>query len=122
MNGRRWQQWLLIIAFILVVIVTALSGMRTVRRAIYWSHHRDEPIRSWMTLPYVAHSYGVSPSVLYEALGISHPPHDRRPIVEIAREQKVPVVVVLKTLQRAIENAQPANPPPTISPEREKLP
>jgi hypothetical protein len=117
-RGRR--QWVLVTAFMLVVIVTALSAMRTVRRAIYWSHHRDEPIRSWMTLRYVAHSYDVSPGMLYEALGIPHPPHDRRPILEIAREQKVPVAVVMKTIQQAIENAHPANPPPTISSERGK--
>ena len=115
MKVRRWRQWVLVIAFMLVAIITGLSAMRTVRRAIYWSHHRDEPIRAWMTLPYIAHSYDVSPRILYEALGIPHPPHDRRPILEIAREQKVPVVDVMRTIQRAIENAQPANPPPIIS-------
>ena len=102
-------------AFLLVAIVTGLSALRTVRRAIYSSHHRDEPIRSWMTLPYVVHSYDVSPSILYEALGIPHPPHDRRPILEIAREQRVPVVDVMNTIQQAIENAQPTNPPPIVS-------
>src|SRR5689334_10840114 len=118
MKVRGWRQWVLVIGFMLVLIATGLSAMRTVRRAIYWSHHRDEPIRSWMTLRYVAHSYDVSPDTLYEALGIPHPPHDRRPISEIAREQKVPVAVVMKTIQRTIENAHPANPPPTIFPER----
>ena len=83
------KQWIAIAALGLVLLVTALFAVRTFRRAIYWRVHRDEVIRPWMTLPYVAHSYRLPPRVLYDALNIQHPPHDRRPIRKIAKEKNV---------------------------------
>ena len=44
------QQWLVVLALVLVVSFTGLFAIRTVRRAIYWHHHKDEPIRPWMSL------------------------------------------------------------------------
>jgi hypothetical protein len=48
--GRR--EWLLLLLFLLVLIVTGLFSVRAVRRAAYWHEHRDEPIRSWMSVHY----------------------------------------------------------------------
>jgi len=112
-----WKQSLLVLALALVVALTGLFAVRTVRRALYWRLHRDEAIRPWMSLPYVAHSYRVPPQVLYQALGIDHPPHDRRPIREIAYEQNRPVDEVIATLQEAIAReraSRPGQPPPPI--------
>ena len=107
-------------ALVLVLFVTGLFAVRTFRRAIYWRMHRDEVIRPWMTLPYVAHSYRVPPEVLYEALKIEHPPHDRRPIKQIASEQNRSLEEVITTLQLAIARARqegtPYGPPPERSP------
>jgi hypothetical protein len=111
MKTLDWQKWLVLAAFVIVLMVTGLFAVRTVRRAVYWRHHRDEPIRPWMSLPYVAHSYRVPPRVLYEALGIPHPPRDRRPIKAIAREKNVSVDELINTLQRAIAGARQANAP-----------
>lgn len=109
-------------ALVLVLTVTGLFSVRTVRRAIYWRMHRDEVIRPWMSLPYVAHSYRLPPRVLYDALKISHPPHDRRPIRQIAKEQNRPVEDVINTLQQAIAiqrsrvQSPSSGPPPARSP------
>lgn len=111
--GKR--RWLVVLAFVLVVSFTGLFAVRTVRRAIYWHYHRDEPIRSWMSIGYIAHSYGVPPWVLRQALGLpARPPNgpDRRPIREIAREQNRPVTEVIATLENAIVHARPPYPPP----------
>ena len=106
---------MLLVAFVLVLLATGLFSVRAVRRAVYWRFHRDEPVRPWMSVPYVAHSYHVPPQVLYEALGIPHPPHDRRPIKEIAEEQNRSLDEVIATLQRAIARERvspsPASPP-----------
>ena len=114
------KQWIAIAALILVVLLTGLFAVRTFRRAVYWRMHRDEVIRPWMSLPYVAHSYRVPPRVLYDALKIEHPPHDRRPIRQIAKEQNRPVNDLVKTLSDAIGRARqqpPSNgPPPGSSP------
>jgi len=120
MKRLNWKQWSAMAALILVLFVTGLFAVRTFRRAVYWRLHHDEVIRPWMTLPYVAHSYRVPPHVLYEALKIEHPPHDRRPLRQIAEEQNRPVDDVINTLQGAIARARqqrtPYGPPPESSP------
>ena len=116
MKRSDWRLWTIASALAVVLLVTGLFAVRTVRRAIYWRFHRDETIRPWMSIPYVAHSYRVPPHVLYEALGIPHPPRDRRPIRQIAREQNRPVGEVISVLQRAIARARsqgPGETPPT---------
>src|SRR6478672_8541406 len=97
--GRR--EWLLAIGFLLVLSITGIFAVRTVRRAIYWRTHRDEQIRPWMNLGYISHSYRVPPWVLSEALDLPPGP-DRRPIREIAREQNRSVDQVIAVLQDAI--------------------
>ena len=113
-----------IAAFALVVSVTALFAVRTVRRAIYWRLHRDEVIRPWMSVPYIAHSYRVPPHVLYEALRIPPVPHDRRPIREIASEQNRSVDELIPVLQSAIARERAVHPPggPPPPPEQGRSP
>src|SRR5437660_12918498 len=96
------KQWIAIAALILVVMVTGLFAVRTFRRAIYWRMHRAAVIRPWMSLPYVAHSYRVPPHVLYDAQEVEHPPHDRRPVQQLAKEQNRPVNDLIKALSHAI--------------------
>jgi hypothetical protein len=105
------KQWLLVVALILVLAFTGLFATRTVRRAIYWRLHRDEAIRPWMSVPYVAHSYRIPPHVLYEALGTPHPPHDRRPIKDVAKEQNRSVDEEIAILQSAIAHERALHPP-----------
>src|SRR5580765_3540693 len=102
MKRLNWKQWTAIAALMLVLLVTGLFAVRTFRRAVYWRLHRDEVIRPWMSVPYVAHSYRVPPHILYEALGIAPQPHDRKPIKEIAREQNISVEQLITTLQQTI--------------------
>src|SRR5882724_737181 len=120
MKRFGWKQWVVMAALALVVLATGVFAVRTVQRAMYWRAHRDEAIRPWMSVPYVAHSYRVPPHVLYQALGIPLQPHDRRPIKQIAREQNRSVDEVTSILQDAINRAR-ANQPtaaPPLEPER----
>lgn len=108
-----WKQWLILLAFVLTLTVTSFFAVRTVRRALYWRAHRDEPIREWMSVNYVARSYSVPPHVLYRAIGL--PPErgrDRRPLRRIAEEQNRPVEELIAELQNAIIHARPPYPPP----------
>jgi len=111
MSKLGWRQWLVVLAFVLVVSLTSLFAVRTVRRAIYWRSHQDEPIRPWKNLGYIAHSYRVPPYVLTQALGLPPRP-DRRPIREIAEEQNRSVDEVIAILQDAIVHSRPPYPPP----------
>jgi hypothetical protein len=109
-----WRQWLLILGLVLslvVVVVFAIRALGHVPRP-----EVDEPIRPWMSVPYVAHSYHVPPHVLFQALGLPHKPPDERPIVEIARVQNRSVETVIADLQNAIVHARPPYPPPPPPP------
>src|SRR5258706_13010467 len=106
MKNLGLRQWVLVLAFVLVVSATGLFAVQTVRRIIYWHYHQDEPIRPWMTLGYIAHSYRVPPYVLSKALGLPAKP-DRRPIRVIARDQGRSVDGVIAILQDAIVHVRP---------------
>ena len=108
--GRR--EWFLLLLFLLVLIVTGLFAFRAVRRAAYWHEHRDETIRPWMSVHYVARSYRVPPPILYQSIGAAPIPRDRRPLREIAREQNKSVNTLISELQRAIVEYRKTNPPP----------
>jgi hypothetical protein len=112
-KGFRWQQWLVVILFLLVAGFTAFRAVHTVRRVVYWQAHRDEPIRGWMTVGFVAHSYRVPPRVLYDALGLPDRPPDRRPLRETAKAQHRSMDEVRAILQDAITQARQQPPPPT---------
>ena len=113
MRRLGWQQWVVLGLFLVALVVAGLFGVRAIQRATYWRTHRDVPIRGWMTVPYVAHSYRVPPPVLYDALGIKPvPPPDRRPLRQIAREQNRKVEELISDLQEAIARERAAHPPP----------
>src|SRR4051812_11621742 len=112
MRKLGWHQWVLLLLFLGALLGTGLFGVRTVRRAIYWRNHRDEQIRPWMSVSYVARSYRVPPHLLYQAIGQMPLPHDRRPLRELAREQNRPVEDLIAELQKAIIQARSSPPPP----------
>lgn len=101
-------------ALVGTTVVAALLTFHAValtRRA----HGRQEPLRSWMTVPYIAHSKHVPQEVLWDALGLPPHLHDRRPIGRIAREQRRSLDAVVSKLQEAIAHTPSArrapNPP-----------
>jgi hypothetical protein len=118
MKPDGWQKWIVVAALVLVVLATGLFAVRTVRRAMYWRAHREEVIRPWMSIPYVAHSYRVPPHLLYQALGIPPQAHDRRPLKQIAREQNRPVDEVTAVVREAITRERANHPPGAPSPGR----
>ncbi len=111
----RWQHWLLIFG---LAFSLALTGFFIVRAVHYAPHPlKDEPIRPWMNIPYIAHSYRVPSHILYQALGLPSLPRDRRPILEIARQQRRTVESIIITMQEAITQYRlSVTPVPTISP------
>jgi hypothetical protein len=108
--GKTWQWTVAIgLAFLLAITGTFVFAYRAGRRARH-IHAENEPIRAWMSVPFIAHAHHVSASVLFEAIGV-HPqePHDRRSVRRIAHDLKRPVPDLMAQLQRAIDAA--AQPP-----------
>lgn len=113
LSAFGWQQWLVLAAFLIATAFTAFTAVHTARRVIYWRAHRDEPIRGWMTVRHVAHSYRVPAAGLYRALGLPEERPDRRPLREIARMQHRSVDEIRTILLDAISRARP----PSTAPE-----
>ena len=116
MKRFGWKQSVLALAFLLSLSVAVFFIVRAVRPAIYWHYHQDEPIRGWMNVGYVAHSYHVPPHVLYRALGLPHKPPDRRPLREIAKAQNRSMYEIRAVRLDAIVHARPPYPPPSPPP------
>lgn len=109
-----WRR-VLIVLFLLVLALTGYQIVRTVSSAIYWQHHRDEPIARWMSVGYVAHSYHVPPWVLERAIGLPQRP-DHRPLGRIADQTGQSFFTLQARLQYAIMHARPPYPPPPPPP------
>jgi hypothetical protein len=123
MKTFRWQQWLVLAVFLIIVGFTAFKAVHTARAVIYWKAHPDEPIRGWMSIGYVAHSYHVPPHVLFLALGLPLTPPEKRPLRDIAKMQHRSMDEIRAILHNAIIHARPPYPPPPDqSPDRERSP
>lgn len=121
MKKLAWHQWLLIGIFLLALFGAGFFGFRAIRRAVYWHNHRDEQIRPWMSIQYVAHSYDIPPHVLFEALGLEWTPHDKRPLRVIAHEEHRSAEELISQLEEAIKRfRQSKSPPPPPPPPQEK--
>ena len=103
----RWQQWLVVTMFLLIAGFTAYKAVNMTREAIYWKAHRDEAIRGWMSVGYVAHSYRVPPDALKLALGLPQDQTDKRPLRKIAHMQHRSLGEITAVLQDAIIHARP---------------
>jgi hypothetical protein len=105
LNTGRQRTLVLAAAFIVAIGVTFFFGYRAGRtaRRVRW---QNEPIRSWMSVPFVAHTHHVREEALFGALHLPRSPRDHRPIRDIARAEKRPVSELIGDLEDAIENAE----------------
>jgi hypothetical protein len=105
--GRR--NLLLTAGFLLAIALTFVFGYRAGRHA-HFLRWENEPIRGWMSLPFVAHAHHVPVETLYGAIGLDPQKEDRRPIRRIAREQKRPTEDLIQQLDQAIARIHPHAP------------
>jgi hypothetical protein len=100
--GRRTL--VLLLGFCLAIAATFFFGYRAGRTArhVRW---QNEPIRPWMSVPFVAHTWHTREQPLFEAIGVPPNPHDHRPIRDIARAEKRPAAELISDLQKAIANS-----------------
>ena len=99
------RKLILSVALILAIAGTLVFGFKTrshIRR-IRW---QNEPIRPWMSVPFIAHTHHVRPEILYQAIGEQPRQHDRRPVRQLARAESRPVAQVISDLENAITNAR----------------
>lgn len=99
----RARPWLTS-AFLLACAVTLFFAGRLVFFTAYWASHREMPVEPWMTVGYVARSWGLDPRVLDAAAGLPLPEVKGRPqpLAEIARDRGVPVAEVIAGVEAAL--------------------
>lgn len=102
---------ILTVAFCMALAGTLIFGIRAGRHArrLRWE---NEPIRLWMSVPFIAHTHHVPAAILYQAIGLEPHQHDRRPLRTIAREEHRPVEELVRELDRALVAAGHVHPAP----------
>jgi hypothetical protein len=96
------------LAFLLAITGTFVFAYRAGRQARQ-IRSANEPIRAWMSIPFIAHTRHVPAPVLFQAIGLQPEPHDRRSIRHIAHDLKRPVPDLTAQLQRAVDAAAHAS-------------
>lgn len=92
---------LLAFGLILAIALTFVFGYRAGQH-VRLIRRENEPIRTWMSIPFIAHAHHVPPENLYRAIGLEPQIRDHRPLRRIAREQKRPVDRIIQDLDAAI--------------------
>ncbi|HMO09718.1 MAG TPA: hypothetical protein PKD10_19045 [Paracoccaceae bacterium] len=102
---RLWRlRPVLATAFMLACAASLFFASRLAVHTAYWASHRQEPVSGWMTVGYVARSWGLDPRALDAAAGLPAPEAKGRPqpLSEIARDEGVPVEAVIARVEEAI--------------------
>jgi hypothetical protein len=97
----RRQTLLLVLGFCLAITATFFFAYRAGRTARH-IRQRNEPIKSWMSVPFVAHTYHMPEDLLFQSIHVPPNPRDHRPIRDIARAEKLPSADLIRELQSAI--------------------
>lgn len=101
------------LAFVLAIAGAFAFAFRAGRQARYL-RFQNEPIRAWMSIPFIAHSHHVPAGVLFQAIGVQpRQPHDRRSVRHIAHDLNRPIPEVMAKLRQAVDAAsRPTGQPP----------
>ncbi len=113
---------LLIAALFLAGLFTIAFSVRGAEQARRLRAGAVEPIEPWMNVRYIAHAYHVPPEIIYQALGLSPHPPDRRPLWRIARAQGRATNALVAEVEAAISRARSSPPPPHGEPPEPPLP
>lgn len=101
--------------FVLGAAVTLFFAIRFITSAIHWHDpaHFHEPVKSWMTLGYVAKSWHVYTKDIAEGLGLP-PPVKGHPLTirDIALQRGISEADAVKLVQDAVNRLRAGTPKP----------
>jgi hypothetical protein len=126
------RQRALVIGLIVIgVLIVGFFGLRTLRAFREFRGHRpprpfdsDRPrqtdvelIRDWMTIPFIEHTYGVSPRIIFDALEI-HPRGNQDKSIKQLNDEYFPSQpgYVLEAVKAAVLANLPPAPVPSAAP------
>lgn len=111
---RIWQLWrarpVLTSAFLLACAATLFFAGQFTVYTVYWANHRDMPVQAWMTVGYVARSWGLDGREIDALAGLPLPEVKGRPqpLREIAADRGVPVAEVIAQVEAAVATLRAA--------------
>lgn len=123
MQGISKQRILFIALSILGVMLILFFGLRVLHAFKKFDGHRPPPlakeletdvedIEDWMTIPFISHSYGVPPELLFDALNIDPKETHKKSLRQINDEyypdEEGYVLIMVKAV---ILSNQPPSPP-----------
>lgn len=109
---RLWRSHpIALTGFVVATLVTAFFVVRLTVLTVYWSDpaHRNLAPQPWMSVGYVARSWGVAPEDLVEKTGLPPLRHSRghpMTLAEIAAQRGMAVEVLIAEIQLAIHDLQ----------------
>lgn len=122
-QGNSKQRILFIALSILGVMLILFFGLRVLHAFKKFDGHRPPPlakeletdveaIEDWMTIPFISHSYGVPPELLFDALKIDPKETHKKSLKQI-NDEFYPDEdgYVLATVKAVILSNQPPSPP-----------
>lgn len=135
MQGNPKLRILFIALSILGVMLILFFGIRTLRAFKKFDKHRPPriavelstdvgEIEDWMTIPFISHSYGVPPEILFDALEVEPKDNFKKSLKQL-NEEYFPeadgfvietVKVTILTLQPPPAPALPGTPAPPLEP------
>lgn len=101
--------------FVLAAAVTLFFAVRFVASALYWHDpaHIHEAVKPWMTIGYVAKSWGLHGPDIDAAAGLPKPEKGHPfTIREIARQRGVPEADIIALVQQTVTTLQAQAPKP----------
>ncbi|GAA6207663.1 hypothetical protein NBRC116601_09560 [Cognatishimia sp. WU-CL00825] len=96
--------------FLLALAVTVFFAARMVLDLLYWSDpaHRNQSPEAWMTPRYIAHSWGIDPKEVRDAVALGAGKPKARPTLNwIASQRGVPVQQVIDEVQALLAQQKP---------------
>lgn len=109
--SKRRQQILLLSGLLIALCITVFFGVRAYHR--FSRPPSSDPIREWMSIPYIVHAYRMPPPVLLDALGLpADTPPSKRPLSRIAKELNLTTDEVIKRVEDAIAQERARHAPP----------
>jgi hypothetical protein len=105
----------LLLAFVLVVALMGVFGVRTASQVIYWADpaHQDQPLAGWMTPRYVGQSYDVPREVVQSAFDLPLDAPPRRVSLEtLATEHGASMDDMQMRIDAAVADWRASHPKP----------
>lgn len=115
--SKRRQQLFWLSGLLIALFITVFFGIRAFHR--FSRPPSNDPVREWMSIPYITHAYHVPPPVILEALGLpADTPPGKRPLSRIAKDLNLSTDEVLKRVEEAIAQERARHAPPGKPPEQ----